>query len=209
MRAMEMDLSVADDYLLELIEYLRKKCFALSELKACYSIFPGLEFVINTPDIRVKDQTLSLSKIVATALKRSTHLATFIGTCGEKIEHLSKQMMSEGHTLESLIVDLVASELAEGVADFIHKKIEQDVAASDLKITNRFSPGYCNWPVSDQQKLFSLLKDNNCGVILTPSSLMIPIKSVSGIIGIGPDVKFRGYACAKCDDAQCIYRNRK
>jgi cobalamin-dependent methionine synthase I len=117
--------------------------------------------------------------------------------------------MSEGHTLESLVVDLIASELAEGAADFIHKQIEEDAASSNFRITNRYSPGYCNWPVSEQQKLFTLMGKNTCGVILTPSSLMIPIKSVSGIVGIGAEVMFHGYACAKCDDAQCIYRNRK
>lgn len=204
-----MDLSVADDYLLELIERLTGQCFALSNLKGCYSIMPDPEFDTITSELRLNNMTFSLSKIVASALKRSTSLGLFVGTCGEKVELLAKEFMREGHTLESLIVDLIASELAEGVADYIHNKIEEDVAVSNLHITNRYSPGYCNWPVSDQQKLFALLGEKSCGVILTPSSLMVPIKSVSGIIGIGPEVKFRGYACAKCDDSQCIYRNRK
>jgi hypothetical protein len=206
---MEMDLSVADDYILGLIEKLTSKCITLSDLKACYSIISDTKFDFNTAKIRIHNQTLNLSKIVATALKNSTSLALFVGTCGEQVELLSKQLMREGHMLESLIVDLVASELAEGVADFVHKKIENDVADLGFYITNRYSPGYCNWPVSDQQKLFTLLGENTCGVILTASSLMVPIKSVSGIIGIGSEVKFRGYACAKCDDAHCIYRNRR
>jgi cobalamin-dependent methionine synthase I len=37
-----------------------------------------------------------------------------------------------------------------------------------------------------QHKLFlALLKNYTCGISLTESSLMLPVKSVSGIIGLG------------------------
>lgn len=206
---MEMDITVADDYVLDLIKELTEKCISLSEPKACYKLIPAPELNIDTSELNLGGQIFNLSKIVASALKKGTHIALFVCTCGKEVEKYSKRLMNEGHSLEGLIVDLVASELAEGLADFIHNKIEQNAANEGLKITNRYSPGYCNWPVSDQQKLFKLIHENTCGVKLTPSSLMLPIKSVSGIIAIGPDVKFRGYACAKCDDKQCIYRNRR
>jgi hypothetical protein len=209
LRAMEMDLSVADDYLLELITDYTRKCLSMAKLRACYSILADPRINPETSQLSLNNQHFNLSKIVASAMRKSSHLALFVGTCGEKLEKYSKQLMSEGHSLEGLIVDLVASELAEGVADYLHKKIEKEVSTEGMHVSNRYSPGYCNWPVSDQQKLFSLLGNNHCGVRLTASSLMIPIKSISGIIGIGPEVRFRGYACAKCDDAQCIYRNRK
>jgi hypothetical protein len=38
---------------------------------------------------------------------------------------------------------------------------------------------------------------------------MEPVKSVSGVIGIGSEVKFRPYTCNKCDDTNCIYRKFK
>jgi len=39
--------------------------------------------------------------------------------------------------------------------------------------------------------------------------LMNPIKSVSGLIGIGRDVKYSPYQCNLCDSKNCIYHNRK
>lgn len=157
----------------------------------------------------VKGQSFHLNKMVCSALNNSTEVAFFICTCGGKVELYAKQLMKDGHTLEGLIVDLAGSEIAEGVADFIHKKIESDMAEYGLKITNRYSPGYCNWQVSEQQKLFSLLTENNCGVQLTTSSLMLPIKSVSGIVGIGKNVKNMGYSCAICETDHCLYRDKK
>ena len=105
-----------------------------------------------------------------------------------------------------MIVDLIGSEIAEEVAEYVHKKIEQDMRLRGMSITNRYSPGYCNWHVSDQQKLFKILEGKTCGIQLSDSSLMLPLKSISGIIGVGSNVKNRGYACSKCEMDFCIYR---
>ncbi len=136
-------------------------------------------------------------------------MALFIGTCGKEVENYSRQLMKEGHTLEGYIVDLIGSEIAENIAEYIHNEVEKDMASQGLKITNRYSPGYCKWPVSDQQQLFRLLGESNCGVNLTDSSLMIPVKSVSGIIGIGQEVENAGYSCDICETDHCIYRDKK
>jgi hypothetical protein len=38
---------------------------------------------------------------------------------------------------------------------------------------------------------------------------MQPVKSVSGIIGIGADVKFNPYTCRICEATHCLYRLNK
>ena len=76
-----------------------------------------------------------------------------------------------------------------------------------LKITNRYSPGYCGWDTREQHKLFSLLPENSCGIRLTESALMLPIKSVSGFIGVGANVRFNPYTCKMCDAEFCVYRS--
>lgn len=46
------------------------------------------------------------------------------------------------------------------------------------------------------------------GVRLTDSSLMVPIKSVSGVTGLGREVKKLEYTCGLCNYAKC-YKRRK
>ncbi|MCK5694244.1 MAG: methionine synthase, partial [Bacteroidales bacterium] len=75
-----------------------------------------------------------------------------------------------------------------------------------LHITNRYSPGYCSWNVEEQQKLFSLFPKGTCGISLSESSLMSPVKSISGIIGIGAEVKYREYTCEICPMLNCQFR---
>jgi hypothetical protein len=63
--------------------------------------------------------------------------------------------------------------------------------------------------VADQHKLFSFFPANCCGISLTDSALMHPIKSVSGIIGLGKEVKFREYTCDLCSQVECFHRNHQ
>jgi hypothetical protein len=63
--------------------------------------------------------------------------------------------------------------------------------------------------MAEQNKLFSFLPEGFCGVTLSESALMIPLKSISGVIGIGKEVMFNQYSCSDCNDANCIYRKIK
>ena len=117
--------------------------------------------------------------------------------------------MKEGDLLRGYVYDVIGSEVVEGAADRIQEVLKRTEGAKGKNISNRFSPGYCGWDVADQHKLFSFFKDNFCGITLTESALMNPIKSVSGLIGIGRDVKYSPYQCHLCDSKNCIYHNRK
>lgn len=109
----------------------------------------------------------------------------------------------------SYVLDVIGSVIVEKAMDEIQKKLEDDMKLNGLGISDRFSPGYCDWNVSDQHKLFRLLPENFCGIRLSESSLMNPIKSVSGIIGLGENLKQLGYQCHWCNDPNCIYGKTK
>jgi hypothetical protein len=38
---------------------------------------------------------------------------------------------------------------------------------------------------------------------------MMPIKSISGIIGVGREVKYREYLCDTCGVKDCTYRSKR
>lgn len=135
-------------------------------------------------------------------------MAVFVCTAGHELEAFSKKQMKIGNMPEGYIADIVGSLIVETAMDKIQENLRTDMQVQGLGITNRYSPGYCGWLVGEQQKLFSLLPENICNISLAESSLMHPIKSISGIIGIGNDVKLNPYTCKICDMKDCIYRNR-
>lgn len=84
------------------------------------------------------------------------------------------------------IADAIGSVIAEKTADCMEIALDEYIHDRGWRHTNRFSPGYCGWHVSEQKKLFPLFPSAEpCGIRLTDSSLMLPIKSVSGVIGLG------------------------
>ncbi len=156
--------------------------------------------------VKTEDIIFNPGKIVTARLLQSTQAALFVCSAGEEITSYSKKYSNEGDTLLGYILDSIGSLIVEKATDKMQEWLKNEMVAQGSNISDRFSPGYCNWDVSEQQKLFSLLPPDFCGITLSPSSLMNPIKSVSGIIGIGDKLKQKGYHCDWCKDSNCIYR---
>lgn len=139
-------------------------------------------------------------------LKEATEAALFLCTAGALFSDEAHRLNAEGDFLEAYIIDAIGSLSVERAMDRIQEALGEEQAQRGLKISNRYSPGYCNWPLSDQQSLFAFVGENPTGIELSPSCLMHPIKSVSGVIGIGERVHKRAYGCVVCQNKTCIYR---
>lgn len=98
--------------------------------------------------------------------------------------------------------------VVETAMDRIQEKMREEFGMQHLLVSNRYSPGYCNWSVVEQHKLFKILPENFCGISLTESALMQPIKSISGFIGVGENIKYNHYKCKTCTQKQCIYKSK-
>ena len=150
----------------------------------------------------------SMGHIIERQLQGSEAYALFIATSGRKYEAFQQQLTREGDMVRVFIADALGSVIAEKCADRMEETLQESIDKLGWQHTNRFSPGYCGWHVSQQQLLFPLFQGHTCGVRLNDSSLMLPIKSVSGIIGLGREVRRLDYTCGLCDFHQCYKRRR-
>jgi hypothetical protein len=178
-------------------------------IRAEYRIYDNIEFVSSDKSLNINGINFRINKTLFGQLKKAGSLAVFICTAGEEIGLRTRKAMSEGDPLTGYLYDITGSIVVDAAADLMQEKLENSVTAEGKKITNRYSPGYCGWDVSEQHKLFRLLPDNFCSIKLTGSALMDPVKSISGIIGIGPDVRYNPYRCSLCDMKDCAYRELK
>lgn len=174
-----------------------------------YKVFDSVDVNRQELTIQVETSKFLPGKIVTTQLKKSSKAALFACTAGPKISEHSETLQNNGDTLEAFIFDVIGSVVVEKAMDKIQNVLQKEVEHEGLGISDRYSPGYCNWDVKEQHQLFALLPDTFCGITLSPSALMSPIKSVSGIIGIGSGLKPKGYQCEWCSDKTCIYRKIK
>ncbi|MDR2841114.1 MAG: hypothetical protein LBV75_07630 [Paludibacter sp.] len=155
---------------------------------------------------QVSDIQFDCGKQVNAYLKGSRSYAFFVCTVGDIFTEVTRKFNREGNFLDAYIADAIGSLTVENAMNLIQSHLENEMGEQGLKITNRYSPGYCNWALSAQPQLFELIGENAVNVSLTESCLMLPIKSVSGVIGIGENVKKREYACQICNNQTCIYR---
>ena len=196
------------DDILAMVNEVMDETGGLFDICGGYQIFDSVDFVEDGHHIRIAGVDFIPQKTVYHRLKHSEQIAVFVCTAGERIGQWSKQIMADD-PFRGFIADILGSVVVETAVGMIQQKLSNVMEQAGLRITNRYSPGYCGWPTQEQHKLFTLLPEDICGIRLTTSALMLPIKSVSGFVGIGSNVRFSPYTCQLCDVAQCVYRNRK
>lgn len=180
---------------------------ALCNIRGAYCISDKSSFVPGYGHIRVDGREFEIGKTVAKELRNSTAVALFICTAGEQISRRSSELLKGENPVLGYVYDVLGSIIVEAATNLLQREIRINAAINGFNITNRYSPGYCKWSVADQHKLFSFFPAGCCGITLTDSALMSPVKSVSGIIGVGQDVIFRDYTCDLCNMTDCFHRN--
>jgi len=177
----------------------------LCQIRAGYRLFHAPVFNKPLYEISVEGMSFLPGKIVFNQLKRSKSVALFIATAGAGISGRIKELAEEGDAVSSYVFDVLGSIIAEKAARKLVDRLEMEVAEEGLKVSDPFSPGYCDWSVAEQQHLFSFFPEGFCGVTLSGSSLMSPVKSVSGMVGIGTGVNRKGNQCFMCNDVHCLH----
>jgi len=180
---------------------------SLCDIRGAFRFSENSGFSANNSHILVEGLEFGIGKTVAKELRNATSVAFFICTAGEGISRRSHDLLSGDDPVLGYVFDLLGSTIVESATDLLQAEIKRTALSEGLLITNRFSPGYCKWSVADQHKLFSFFPKDCCGINLTDSALMHPIKSVSGIIGLGVDVFFREYTCNLCSQVDCFHRS--
>ena len=196
-------------HVFESIDQVLEQAGELCRIRGGYRLVDGLERFEDGIHYRIGEVEFALGKIISVQLRKASSAALFVCTIGAGLENWSSELMRDGDYVKGFVADMIASETVELAMDQIQNELEKEQQTQGRRITNRYSPGYCGWHVSEQHKLFSLLPPGFCGISLKPSSLMMPIKSVSGIIGIGAEVHKVDYTCRFCDMKDCVYRRRK
>lgn len=191
-----------DIYLREALVFASK----LTEIRATYTIAESIELDPRMGSLHFGSRSFQIGKTLCKELRGAEKILFFVCSAGNDISELSSGLLKGGDPARGYIYDQVGSFIADGAAGKLQNIVKEELTSQGVKITNRYSPGYCNWDVAEQHLLFSLFPEPPSGVTLTQSTLMNPVKSVSGLIGIGEKVSYRDYPCELCQLTECFYR---
>ena len=135
------------------------------------------------------------------------HVAAAVCTIGEALERRVSALWEARELPLASMLDSVGSGAVESLAEYVNDLLCQQGLPS-LRVTNRISPGYGEWDVAEQRRLFRLCPGDAIGVTLNEACVMTPGKSISLLVGAGPDARVDHYfsQCARCWMRDCAYR---
>ncbi len=172
-------------------------------LVACYA-----DMEVGETSVSVGGHTLACGERVAEALRGSTAAAVFVATIGEEVSRRYDRLQGQSDYLQAYWLDLLANKAVDRMVREVRRRVADRASHSGLSATSHWGPGYCGWPLADQQLLLNIIPDADQLVRLTDSMLMRPMKSQAGIIGIGAGVKYHVSNCNDCQLHNCAYRNQ-
>lgn len=135
--------------------------------------------------IHLKDTNITLvGNDINNHLKGASKCAVMASTLGFKAERILNNL-SKTKISEAVIFDAVCTAKIEDVSDSCEEEIKNKVMRDGFYTNFRYSPGYGDFPLEYQKEIIKLLGcEKTMGLTVTDSSLLIPQKSVTAIIGI-------------------------
>ena len=118
------------------------------------------------------------SRVLAKNLEHIERVFPYVVTIGDSLE---KESRSSGSMTTKLVLETVGDLALGSGLEHVQRHISDHYR---LDATSHMGPGQLDWPIEQQRELFSLLGhvEDTIGVALTAGLMMVPRKSISGII---------------------------
>lgn len=206
MRVLGYGGGAADPAMAAMIDDLLERSFVRMDIRCGWLSVDAIEIDPAARLFRCAGLQFNCGKIISRQLRGSIRLIFFACTLGKRFDRWSRDFFAQGDGLSGYVADGIGSVMVEAATDWLDEQLQREMSSAGLSCSNRFSPGYCGWDVRQQHTLFALLPDHFLDIELTPSALMLPIKSVSGVIGAGPGLRRLPYSCQLCSKQDCYMR---
>jgi hypothetical protein len=165
---------------------------------------------IQEDSVQLKGGIALASRKLSKSLAYCEEVVCFVGTIGARLDDEIKRLTKENRVSQAYIFDAMGSAAVESMVDEFQRHMEKALNPVHKGTTLRFSPGYCDWPLTEQKKLFRLFQSRGLSVNLNDSCLMQPRKSISGIFGVFPFQAHTPAAafnpCSECGKKGCSMR---
>jgi hypothetical protein len=136
-------------------------------------------------------------------------LAVILITIGPKLERQVTDYSKEGAALQGMTLDGIGSAAVDRLVAEALRLIATEVSSRGYEISSPVNPGMPGFPLTEQWDLLGLVNADEIGVRLTVSGVLVPRKSTSMVIGIGPKMTrwTQAEVCARCSlKESCHYK---
>lgn len=172
--------------------------------KSVFQAFPLTHLVEGT--MKLADVYIH-SKNLSRTLKGCTSVYLMAATLGIDVDRLIARA-SAVRMSDAVMYQAIAAAMIEAYCDEVNDVLRQEAERVGLYCRPRFSPGYGDFRIEHQRDFSRLLNTpKKIGLTVTESCLLVPIKSVTAVIGLSnsPQPCHRK-GCEECDKKDCAFR---
>jgi len=132
-------------------------------------------------------------------LQEATECVLMACTLGLKSERELRRLNALD-PVDALIYGSACTELVERGADMLESSIVSAAGARGLYANYRYSPGYGDFDLAIQRPFIDTLDaSRQLGITVTDRNLLIPVKSITAVVGLYPQLPVRAkVGCAWC-----------
>jgi hypothetical protein len=127
-------------------------------------------------------------------------LAVALSTIGPRLEKQVTDYSRNGATMQGTSLDGIGSAAVDKLVSEVLRLIATEVSSRGHEISSPVNPGMPGFPLTEQRHPSGLVNSDEIGVRLTASGVLVPRKSTSMVIGIGPQMRrwTQAEVCTRC-----------
>jgi len=189
----------------ELLASVKKAC--LLEPAVAYEYYTVSS--INGSQISLDGDKAIRGPLLPAIFPEAKELAVLLCTIGPRLEKQVTDYSKSGETMRGMILDGIGSTAVDMVTPEVLRRLTNEVSSRGYEISSPVNPGMPGFPLTEQWNLLGLVNADEIGVRLTASGVLVPRKSVSMVIGIGPKMTrwTEAEVCARCSlKESCHYK---
>jgi hypothetical protein len=142
-------------------------------------------------------------------LSEAIELAFVVCTIGPRLDERVAYYSQNRELLRALMLDGIGSTAVDLLVQEACNLINQEAQSRGYQASSPVSPGMPELPISAQRHLFRIVPADQIKVSLTTNCIMVPLKSLSMVIGLGPTMPTwtQAEVCARCSlNRNCLHR---
>ena len=178
---------------LDAIDRIKEEILSVAKPKTIYKQF---EIVFDDKGVMIKDSSVVLlGNDIKKHLQSSENCIIMAATLGSEVDRTLRRIQIKSVS-DGLVADACATAYIEAICDETEKEINGKFGLCNY----RFSPGYGDFPITQQKEILSLLDaEKKIGLLTAESNLLLPTKSVTAVMGITNTHEFCDNKCNKCN----------
>ena len=147
--------------------------------------------------------------LIPAIFPEAKELAVLFSTIGPRLEKQVTDYSKSDEVMRGMILDGIGSTVVDMMALAVLRRLASEVSSRGYEISSPVNPGMPGFPLTQQWNLLGLVNADEIGVSLTASGVMVPRKSASMVMGIGPKMTrwTDAEVCARCNLREtCHYK---